>query len=314
MPMRALTTTTGLVLLLWQVAFADVINGFDVSDTLIPRAEIIHGGPPRDGIPALTDPRFEPAAAVSDLRDDERVLGLVRNGIAKAYPLSILTWHEIVNDRFGDEPIVVTYCPLCFTGMAFEAALDGRRHHFGVSGLLYNSDVLMYDRESESLWSQLLRQAVSGPHKGLRLKQVAMINTTWGDWRARHRDTLVLSSETGHRRDYGRDPYAGYERSPDVLFPVKFRAQGYHPKEPVLGIQIDGVTRAYPVSELAHGPAEFRDRIGEREVIVRYDDASTSAEILGPDGKVLPSVMAYWFAWYTFNPETQVYKHRPADR
>jgi hypothetical protein len=146
------------------------------------------------------------------------------------------------------------------------------------------------------------------------LKQVAMINTTWGDWRARHRDTLVLSSETGHRRDYGRDPYAGYERSPDVLFPVKFRAQGYHPKEPVLGIQIDGVTRAYPVSELAHGPAEFRDRIGEREVIVRYDDASTSAEILGPDGKVLPSVMAYWFAWYTFNPETQVYKHRPADR
>lgn len=310
--MRALTTTTGLVLLLWQVAFADVINGFDLSDTLIPRAEIAHGGPPRDGIPALTDPRFEPATAVSGMRDDERVLGLVRNGIAKAYPLSILTWHEIVNDRFGDEPIVVTYCPLCFTGMAFEAALDGRRHHFGVSGLLYNSDVLMYDRESESLWSQLLRQAVSGPHKGLQLKHVAMINTTWGHWRARHGDTLVLSRETGHRRDYGGDPYAGYERSPDVLFPVKFRAQGYHPKEQVLGIEIDGVARAYPVSELARGPAEFRDRIGEREVIVRYDDASISGEILDPDGKVLPSVLAYWFAWYAFNPETQVYKHRPA--
>lgn len=137
--MRALTTMTGLVLLLWQVAFADVINGFDLSDTLIPRTEIAHGGPPRDGIPALTDPRFEPATAVSGMRDDERVLGLVRNGIAKAYPLSILTWHEIVNDRFGDEPIVVTYCPLCFTGMAFEAALDGRRHHFGVSGLLYTA-------------------------------------------------------------------------------------------------------------------------------------------------------------------------------
>lgn len=312
--MRALTTMTGLVLLLWQVAFADVINGFDLSDTLIPRTEIAHGGPPRDGIPALTDPRFEPATAVSGMRDDERVLGLVRNGIAKAYPLSILTWHEIVNDRFGDEPIVVTYCPLCFTGMAFEAALDGRRHHFGVSGLLYNSDVLMYDRESESLWSQLLRQAVSGPHKGLQLKHVAMLNTTWGHWRARHRDTLVLSRETGHRRDYGGDPYAGYERSPDVLFPVKFRAQGYHPKEQVLGIQIDGVARAYPVSELAPGPAEFRDRIGEREVIVRYDDASTSAEILDPDGKVLPSVLAYWFAWYAFNPETQVYKHLPADQ
>jgi hypothetical protein len=124
----------------------------------------------------------------------------------------------------------------------------------------------------------------------------------------------VLSRETGYRRDYGRDPYAGYERSPDVLFPVKFRAQGYHPKEQVLGIEIDGVARAYPVSELARGPAEFRDRIGEREVIVRYEDASTAAEILDPDGKVLPSVRAYWFAWYTFNPETQVYKHRPADQ
>lgn len=310
--MRALTTTAGLVLLLWQVAFADVINGFDLSDTLIPRAEIAHGGPPRDGIPALTDPRFEPAVAVSGMRNDERVLGLVRSGIAKAYPLSILTWHEIVNDRFGDEPIVVTYCPLCFTGMAFEAALDGRRHHFGVSGLLYNSDVLMYDRENESLWSQLLRQAVSGPHKGVRLKQVAMLNTTWANWRARHPDTLVLSRNTGHGRDYGRDPYAGYERSPDVLFPVKFRAQGYHPKEQVLGIELDGVARAYPVSELARGPAEFRDRIGEREVTVRYDDASTTAEILGPDGTVLPSVQAYWFAWYTFNPQTQVYKRLPA--
>jgi hypothetical protein len=149
--MRTLTLFLTLVLLGSTLARAEQINGFDVSDALIPRSEIMSGGPPRDGIPALTDPAFESAAAAG-LAPDDRVLGLARNGIAKAYPLSIMTWHEIVNDRFDAEPVVVTYCPLCFTGMAFGAALDGRRHDFGVSGLLYNSDVLMYDRQTESLW------------------------------------------------------------------------------------------------------------------------------------------------------------------
>lgn len=305
--MRTLTIILTLVLLGAPLARADQFNGFDVADPLIPQSQILRGGPPRDGIPALTDPAFEPAAA-ADLAPDDRVLGLARNGIAKAYPLSIMTWHEIVNDRFDAEPVVVTYCPLCFTGMAFAAALDGRRHDFGVSGLLYNSDVLMYDRQTESLWSQLRRQAISGPLKGRQLQQLPLLNTTWADWLARHPDTRVLSRDTGHRRDYAADPYAGYEQSPQVMFPVRFRAQGYHPKERVLGIELDDVARAYPLSELARGPAEFADRVGGRAVTVRYHDAHDAAEIVDADGTVLASVLVYWFAWYAFHPQTEVYR------
>lgn len=306
--MRTLTLFLTLVLLGSTPVRAEQINGFDVSDALIPRSEIMSGGPPRDGIPALTDPAFESAAAAG-LAPDDRVLGLARNGIAKAYPLSIMTWHEIVNDRFDAEPVVVTYCPLCFTGMAFGAALDGRRHDFGVSGLLYNSDVLMYDRQTESLWSQLRREAISGPHKGRRLEQLPMLNTSWADWLARHPDTLVLSRDTGHRRDYGQNPYAGYEASPQVMFPVRFRAEGYHPKERVLGVTLAGKSRAWPFMELARGEATFADRLGDQELVVHFDPVHASAEVRTAQGEALPSTIAYWFAWYAFHPDTEVYRH-----
>ena len=137
------------------------LNGFDVSDSLIPTSDIHRGGPPRDGIPALTDPAFENAGAATWLAGEDRVLGVARNGVAKAYPLGIMNWHEVVNDRFADEHIVVTYCPLCYSGMAFEAGINDERHLFGVSGLLFNSDVLLYDGNSESLWSQIMGSAVS---------------------------------------------------------------------------------------------------------------------------------------------------------
>lgn len=298
------------VLLSQSAAATDRVNGFDLSDTLVPHGEIARGGPQKDGIPALTDPAFVTAAEATFVAEDDRVIGVARNGLAKAYPLALMNWHEIVNDRFGDEEaVVVTYCPLCFTGMAFEATLGGARLLFGVSGLLYNSDVLLYDRRTESLWSQLQQQAISGPMKGQRLGVVPSVNTTWREWRRRHPQTLVLSSETGHLRHYDRDPYAAYDQSPDIMFPVRFRAQGYHPKEYVIGIELDGIARAYPVSELAQGPAEFGDRIGKQTVIVRYDDSNVSGEIRDEGGALLPFVQAYWFAWYAFHPDTQVYKH-----
>jgi hypothetical protein len=141
-------------------------NGFDYSDALVPPKEILWGGVPRDGIPAIHNPIFIEAAEADFLRDTDRVLGLTRNGVTKAYPIRIMDRHEIVNDRFGDEPIVVTYCPLCFSGMAFKATIGGEVRRFGVSGLLYNSDVLLYDYESDSLWSQIMSKAISGPMKG----------------------------------------------------------------------------------------------------------------------------------------------------
>ena len=200
---RWIALTVWLLLAPLVAGAVSSFHGFDVSELTIPRGELLSGGPPRDGIPVLTDPPFVAASRASFLKDNDRVLGVNLNGIAKAYPIRIMNWHEIVNDQFAGASVAVTYCPLCYTGMAFRADMDGRRNIFGVSGLLYNSDVVLYDRTTESLWSQLLAQAISGPKPGQQLEAVPVTNTTWTDWRARHPDSLVLSSSTGYTRDYG---------------------------------------------------------------------------------------------------------------
>jgi len=265
----------------------------------------------RDGIPAIDSPRFLPAKAAGDLKPKDQVLGLRLNGQAKAYPIAILNWHEIVNDRFGDTPVAVTYCPLCGTGMAIRAEAGGQPLKFGVSGLLYNSDVLLYDRQGESLWSQIGRRAISGPHKGQRLEAIPLEHTTWADWRARRPDTLVLSRDTGQARDYDRNPYAGYDQERGLYFPVRFKAQGYHPKERVLGLESDGRFKAYPFAELAKTGGEVRDRTGNRWVAVRFDAERGNARAADSNGEPLPGVVGFWFAWYAFHPDTLVYKAKP---
>jgi hypothetical protein len=165
------------------------MNGFRVDGASIPVADIRHGGPPRDGIPAIDEPRFVSAAEARFLKPDDRVVGVVRGGVARAYPIAILNWHEVVNDRFGDEAVAVTFCPLCGTAMVFAAEAGGRQLQFGVSGLLYNSDVLLYNRQTESLWSQIMAEAVTGPMQGTRLEFLPTAHLATGqgvfkDWTA----------------------------------------------------------------------------------------------------------------------------------
>jgi len=136
------------------------LSAFDFSKHTVPTSEILSGGPPKDGIPALLDPKWILPTEADFMKDEDRVLALVHKGEAKAYPIKILNWHEIVNDTVGGKPVFVSYCPLCGSGMAFEATLQGKPYTFGVSGLLYKSDVLMYDHQTESLWSQILQEAV----------------------------------------------------------------------------------------------------------------------------------------------------------
>lgn len=286
-------------------------NGFQLNDPLIPKAEIHHGGPPRDGIPAIDKPGFIKAGRVDYLQGEDRVLGIVRHGVAKAYPIKILNYHEIVNDDINAEPIVVTYCPLCGTGVAFSAVAAGEARSFGVSGLLYNSDVLLYDRQTESLWSQILGQAISGPLKGERLRRIALAHTTWADWRNRHGDTLVLSQHTGYRRDYSRDPYAGYENNGKIIFPVKRVDPRYHPKERVIGLEIDGRYKVYPFVELARTPAAVSDTFAGRSIRIVFDAKHRTGRVVDADGNEIPSIIAYWFAWIAFHPDTEVY--RPAN-
>jgi len=268
-------------------------NGFDLSRSLIPVDEIHHGGPARDGIPAIDRPRFVAAAQADYLQDRDRVLGISRNGVTKAYPIMMLNYHEIVNDRFGGEAIVVTYCPLCGTGMTFIASVDGSVRDFGVSGLLYNNDVLLYDRASSSLWSQLMKQAVTGPLRGTPLPQVAMSHTTWGDWRRRYPDTLILSTDTGTRRDYRRSPYAGYASSEEVYFPMGRIDRLYHPKEQVIGLSLGDKSKAYPFAELSRTHGKLRDSFSKREIVIRFDAENRSGAVFGIDGEEIPSTISY---------------------
>ena len=287
--------------------YAGSVNGFDLSGALVPVAEIKHGGPPRDGIPAIDRPRFITAGNANFLDGSDRVLGIDRNGVRKAYAVKILNYHEIVNDRFGQEAVVVSYCPLCGTGMAFLASKDGSVRNFGVSGLLYNSDVLLYDRETDSLWSQLMKQAIAGPLRGQRLQQIAMSHTRWDDWRSRHPDTLVLSTDTGSRRDYERSPYAGYESSRELYFPVSSMDPRYHPKELVIGLSVQGMHKAYPFTELSHTDGDIQDSIAGQVVRVRYDSHNRTGRVLAADGSELPTTISYWFAWQAFHPDSEVY-------
>ena len=283
-------------------------NGFDLDGALVPQADIHPGGPPRDGIPAIDRPRFVDAGQADFLAPGDRVLGIDRHGIRRAYPVRILNYHEIVNDRFGDEAVVVTYCPLCGTGMAFLARVQGRPRSFGVSGLLYKSDMLLYDRETQSLWSQLRRQAISGPSRGARLQQIVLDHTSWADWSRRFPDTQVLSTHTGYRRDYSVSPYPGYARSEALYFPVGAIDRRYHPKERVVGVTLNGVHKAYPFAELSRMRAPLRDQVAGRDIRVVFDAQHRTGRVLGQDGEVLPSTIAYWFAWTAFHPDTLVWR------
>jgi len=297
------------VLVVVKLFAAAEMNGFFIGpDALIPADEIHSGGPPRDGIPSIDRPKFTTADGEMKIRPSDAVLGLFHLGMAKAYPIAVMNWHEIVNDRFGDEPVVVTYCPLCGTGVAYAAQVDGRELEFGVSGLLYNSDVLLYDRQTESLWSQLMLQAISGPMRGRKLQMLPLVHTSWAEWRAEHPDTLLLSRDSGYSKDYDRDPYAGYADSSGVWFPVSHKDPRYHPKERVLGVELDGKFKAYPYAELSRSKGEVKDRFAGRELTLRYNPDGPSLRAYDAAGNEIPAISSFWFAWFAFHPDTEVYQ------
>lgn len=303
------TTILLLVALTGLIACAQTRNGFDLENSTVPAGLIQSGGPPRDGIPSIDNPRFDTVAAANWLNNDARVLGLNLNGMQKAYPIAIMNWHEVVNDTFGELPVAITFCPLCGTGMAFEARSDTMELEFGVSGLLYNSDVLLYDRQTDSLWSQIMSEAISGPLQGGLLNSLPLEHTSLADWLEQYPDTLVLSRDTGFRRDYSTDPYAGYADRRSLMFPVVNRAPGpWHPKEWVLGVSIEDNYKAYPFSELAQtGHQRVTDELAGLKFEIIWDEENRSATMVADD-TIQPALTAFWFAWFAFHPDTEIYR------
>lgn len=285
-------------------------NGFDLSDALVDTELILAGGPAKDGIPAIDRPLFISARRADHVRDTDRILGIELEGVTKAYPVGILNWHEIVNDSINGQAFAITYCPLCGTGVAFSSEVDGNKLDFGVSGLLYNSDVLLYDRQSESLWSQIMSKAITGKYKGRELRRLPIIHTSWAAWKQAHPDTRVLSDNTGYDRDYRRNPYEGYAESSVLYFKVGNRStRSFHPKERVLGLQVDDSYKAYPFSELDKSDiTEIRDSFVGRSFTVHWDRTNQSARITDAAGEQVATIEGFWFAWFAFHPETEVFE------
>ncbi len=298
-----------IVSLLATTVFAQPVkNGFDLVNSSVPAVQILSGGPPRDGIPAIDNPFFDAADDANWLDEEDWVIGVAIDDEARVYPLRILNWHEIVNDRIADMDVLVTFCPLCGTGIVFEPP-DGARTDFGVSGLLYNSDVLLYDRETESLWSQILATAVSGERVGAKLKVVPSLQTKWGNWRKEHPQSMVLNRMTGHRRNYDVNPYSSYLTSRQLIFPVANQIDDrLHPKERVIGINLEQAAKAYPFSVMQQqGESRFEDTVADTKVVVHYDADGPAAWIEDVNGARLASTDGFWFAWYAFYPESEVY-------
>lgn len=282
---------------------------FNLTALTIPRERVLSGGPRKDGIPALSSPATIPADDPLAPRPRDRVIGVAQGGRARAYPLAILNLHEVVNDSVGGTPVAVTYCPLCDSAAVFDRRTALGEKEFGVSGLLFNSNVLMYDRsggERDSLWSQLTAAGVSGAAAASSLTTLPLELTTWEAWRRRHPDTDVVSPKTGHARDYGVDPYEGYFETPNLMFPAEPRDERLATKERVLGLWSDDGAVAVRAASLEAGAAPQRIPVGSRHATVEYERASETLRVLEADDGVR-WVYSLWFAWFAFHPETQVH-------
>ncbi len=281
---------------------------FDISNPVVPLEKIKSGGPGKDDIPSILNPGFVPAdQAGSFLKDSDRVLALSMNDEHRAYPIKILNWHEMVNDKIGDKSILITFCPLCGTGMLFDRVVDGKELTFGVSGLLYESDMIFYDHQTESLWSQVEGKAITGIMSGMELTALPIRNTTWSDWKRKHPDTKTLDINTGYKRSYDINPYEDYAKTELLMFPVSNSDARFDRKEMVIGIRINGKARAYIYDDLAKLDKPLEDELGGEKIVVHYDKDTATGHITNKDGAELPSVAGFWFAWYTFNQDTDVY-------
>ena len=245
-------------------------NGLDNQENWsIPRDEVFDGGPGKDGIPALEDPEFISAGSANYLSDDDLVIGFVVEGEARAYPHDILDWHEIINDQVGNVNIAVTYCPLTGTGIGWNREIDGKVTTFGVSGLLYNSNLIPYDRETNSNWSQIRLDCVNGKLKGREVETLPMVETTWLTWKKMYPDTRVLSENTGYNRNYGSYPYGSYRTSNDYLiFPVANKDDRIPNKERVLGIVLSNVVRVYRFSDFEESVTVFQDKLDGQSIVI----------------------------------------------
>ncbi|MEX0626993.1 MAG: DUF3179 domain-containing protein, partial [Chloroflexota bacterium] len=250
----------------------------DFSRHEVPLGEIIGGGPGKDGIPAIDEPQFLPVDRADWLVEHEPVIAFGIGDDWRAYPIQILIWHEIVNDDVAGTPVTITFCPLCHTAIAFDRRAGDRVLDFGTTGNLRHSDLVMYDRQTESWWQQATGRAIVGELTGTQLEFLPSQLISWGQFVAAHPDGLVLSRETGHPRDYDRNPYPGYDvvdSNPFLLEDWTLIDGRLSPKVRILGLVIGDEAVAYPFPFLAEKPV-VNDEVGGDPIVVLWTNGAAS--------------------------------------
>lgn len=263
-------------------------------------SELMSGGPGKDGIPSIDKPKFVSTNEAGKwLKPNEPVISVKIGDEARAYPLQILIWHEIVNDEIKGQPVTVTFCPLCYTAIAFDRRLDGKVYSFGVSGMLRHSDMVMYDRETESWWQQISGESIVGDLTGKTLRQFPSQIVSFAQFAKAFSNGSVLSRETGYDREYGNNPYRGYD---DITkTPRLFRGkpdERLKPMEKVIAIELDSNLKAYPHT-ITKKKRILYDRIGKTDIVIFHADGAASAldeakisesENIGSTGVFVPEI------------------------
>jgi hypothetical protein len=268
----------------------------DFSKHSVPYSEILSGGPPKDGIPSIDAPKFQSTREADEwLSDREPVVFVQVGDDARAYPIQILIWHEIVNDTVGGEPLLVTFCPLCNTAIAFKRTFDGQVLDFGTTGRLRYSNLIMYDRQTETWWQQATGDAIAGAYTGAQLAFYPASMISWADFKALYPNGKVLSRDTGHVRNYGRNPYYGY----DDINQTPFLFNGATPTQlppmaRVLTVDLNGEAAAYPYEVLSKVRV-INDTVGGEEIVVFWTEGAASALDTSsiPEGREVGSAAAY---------------------
>ncbi len=281
---------------------------------------VISGGPPKDGIPAIEEPQYTSAADANKwLLPNDIVFGIDYKGFVAAYPQRIVVSHEIVNEKIDGENVSITYCPLTGTIFGFRGEITpGISTTFGVSGKLVNSNVIMYDRKTDSYWSQILGKAFSGPATGTKLDEFPTYWTTWEKWKKKYPDTKVLSRTTGFLRDYGvgSDPYGsytgdfkGYYTSPEVIFEPIYRDLRLQTKTVVVGIRDDKGNAVAVPKDILRSKKVIETKLGEKTVVITYiEELDAHRATMKDTGAWINSIDAMWFAWASFYPDTKLLK------
>lgn len=267
-------------------------------------AQALSGGPPKDGIPAIDEPRFEPVAAFEHPDD---VLAILVQGDTetKAYPYNILVWHEIVNDTIDGSPIAVTFCPLCGSAAVFDRVLpSGTTTTFGVSGGLLESNMIMFDRVTETLWQQSTGTALAGEHYPHQLQLHNFQLLSVGEIKDRYPETMIVSEDTGHSRDYANNPYAGYDESANFYFVPSRVDDRYPAKEIFVAFSVGNTHVAAPWLRLEDG-RRYETTVDGQQITLQKTDGEL--QIAGPDAVKIPFYFEMWFSWAVQNDDGQLF-------